>query len=165
MQRGLIKFEPELIVLNHVLKESVEIFRHSALSKSIALTVDVPDNLKVFADLNMLGSVIRNLTSNSIKFTKRGGNVTIKAHNTSNNTVEIAVTDTGIGMTKEMVENLFKISRNSSRPGTEGEPSTGLGLLLCKDFVEKQGGEIWAKSEAGKGSTIISPLKHRKNIP
>ena len=159
MQRGLIEFNPKLIALNDVMKESVEIFHHSALNKSITLAIDVPDNLKVFADPNMLGSVIRNLTSNAIKFTERGGKVILKAQNTENNTVEIAVIDTGIGMTKKMVDNLFKIDRNSSRPGTEGEPSTGLGLLLCKDFVEKQGGKIWAKSEPGKGSAIYFTLK------
>ncbi|MDO9614696.1 MAG: ATP-binding protein, partial [Bacteroidota bacterium] len=75
------------------------------------------------------------------------------------NTVEVSVTDTGIGMKKEMVENLFKIDKNTSRPGTEGEPSTGLGLLLSRDFVEKQGGYIWAESEVGKGSTFYFTLK------
>lgn len=159
MQRGLIAFNPEKLILNDILKESSELFHQSARNKLISIVVDIPDELVVIADKNMLSSIIRNLTSNAVKFTPRGGKVFISAKTFENNTVEVSVTDSGIGMKKEMVENLFKIDKNTSRPGTEGEPSTGLGLLLSRDFVEKQGGHIWAESEVGKGSTFYFTLK------
>ena len=158
MQRGLVAFNPEKLILKDVFKESSEIFNQLARNKLILILVDIPDNLTVFADKNMLGSIVRNLVSNAIKFTHKGGEVSINAKATENNCVEISVTDTGIGMKKEMVSNLFRIDTNISRPGTDGEPSTGLGLLLCKDFVEKQGGRIWAESEVGKGSTFYFTL-------
>lgn len=159
MQRGLIVYNPESIILNNIWMESMEVIHQSARNKSIVIKVEIPEAMTVIADKNMLGSIIRNLTSNAVKFTKEGGKVTIKAKKTETNWIEISVKDTGIGMKEEMVENLFKIDRNSSRPGTAGEPSTGLGLLLCKDFVEKQDGRIWAESKIGKGSIFYFTLK------
>ena len=159
MQRGMVAFNPEKLVLNDILNETSEIFHQLARNKSIFIKVDIPDNLEVIADKNMLASIIRNLASNAIKFTQKGGKVSINAKTTENNEVEISVSDTGIGMKKSLLSNIFKIDTNTSRPGTEGEPSTGLGLLLCRDFVEKQGGQIWAESEVGKGSTFYFTLK------
>lgn len=154
MQRGLIDFNPELLSISNLLTESMEMINQSAHNKSITITVDLPEELSVMADKNMIGSVIRNLTSNAVKFTKKGGKVNIKAQKTENNSIKFSVSDTGIGMNEEVVNNLFRIDTNNRRQGTEGEPSTGLGLLLCKDFVEKHGGRIWAESEVGKGSTF-----------
>jgi signal transduction histidine kinase len=110
--------------------------------------------LMVFADYNMIESVISNLTSNAVKFTNRGGRVLISAAKTPDRVVEITIKDTGIGLNRTMLEKLFRIDEFTSRPGTEGEPSTGLGLILCKDFVDRHEGRIWAESVEGMGSTF-----------
>jgi signal transduction histidine kinase len=99
----------------------------------------------------MLKTILRNLISNAIKFTRRNGKVEVKAL-INNNNVEIAVSDNGIGMTNETMSKLFRIDASISTRGTENEKGTGLGLFLCKEFVEKHGGKIWVESETGKGS-------------
>ena len=118
------------------------------------MSINVPADLEVVADRNMLSSVIRNITSNAVKFTPRHGRITVSAFETGNGKVEFTVTDSGIGMDKQMVKDLFRINVNNRRHGTEGESSTGLGLLLCKDFVERLGGNIWIESEVLNGTTI-----------
>lgn len=102
----------------------------------------------------MFGGIIRNLVSNAVKFTPKGGSITISAKSVSDKFIEISVMDIGIGMDKDMIDNLFRLGVSTNRQGTEGEPSTGLGLLICKDYIEKHGGEFWAESEMGKGSTF-----------
>jgi signal transduction histidine kinase len=109
----------------------------------------------------MIQTIIRNIVFNAIKFTHKGGKVILSARATTGNYLEISIQDTGTGMSRYMVENLFRIDVKTSRKGTDGELSTGLGLLLCKEFVEKHGGKIWVESEeadmlAGKsgGSTF-----------
>jgi signal transduction histidine kinase len=106
----------------------------------------------------MLGSTIRNLVSNAIKFTKRGGFVQINAKPIQNNQIEISVKDSGIGMNEPMLGKLFRIDGKINRKGTEGEPSTGLGLIICKEFTEAQGGKLWVESEEGKGSAFYFTL-------
>ena len=152
MQQGKIPFKPQILVLQDVISDCVKIFAESAGNKFIDITVNVDKGMKAFADKNMLQTVIRNLVSNAIKFTGRGGKVTISATTDENNKTVIAVKDTGIGMSIEMVEDIFRLDGNTNRAGTEGESSTGLGLLLCKEFVEKNGGILGAKSEPGLGS-------------
>jgi signal transduction histidine kinase len=98
--------------------------------------------------------VIRNIVSNAVKFTPKGGNISVAASINPEGLVQVSISDSGIGMKPEMVANLFKLDVPTGRPGTEGEASTGLGLILCKDFVEKHGGKLWAESEVGKGSTF-----------
>ena len=95
----------------------------------------------------MLETLIRNLISNAVKFTPKKGTVTVSATKTEDNFIEICIRDTGIGMSKAMVDNLFVLDAHTNRKGTEGEPSTGLGLTLCKDFIEKHGGRIWVESK------------------
>ena len=118
------------------------------------LSYDIQDNTEVFADNNMLQTVIRNLVSNAVKFTPKGGKVSLSAKANSDKSVEISIQDTGIGMSQAIVDNIFRPDVATSRKGTDGEPSTGLGLLLCKEFIEKHSGRIWAESEVGKGSTF-----------
>ena len=130
----------------------------SADKKGVEIKYEIPSNLEVFADEYMLASTIRNLASNAVKFTLKGGKVTIAAKSVPGHSVEISVSDTGIGMSPEMVDNLFRLDVQTNRKGTEDEPSSGLGLLLCKDFVEKHGGRIWVESEEGKGSTFYFTL-------
>lgn len=152
MQQGLTPFNQELIQLYPIVEECMAIMQDPAKNKGIKITYDIPVNLEVFADGNMLQTSIRNLVSNAVKFTHKGGEISVSAKATEDHSVEISVTDSGIGMGQEMVNNLFRIDVKTNRKGTEGEPSTGLGLLLCKEFVEKQGGKIWVESEEGKGT-------------
>jgi len=102
----------------------------------------------------MINSILLNLLSNAIKFTHRNGTVTISAKKTDNRMIEIAICDTGIGMQKNLLERLFKAGEKTGKKGTDGELSTGLGLLLCKEFVEKHGGQIWVESQENIGSTF-----------
>ncbi len=117
--------------------------------------------LIIAGGLTSFYSFLRNLASNAMKFTPHGGRVTITAKSIPSEWVEISVKDTGIGMSIEMVENLFQIEINTSRKGTESEPSSGLGLILCKDFVEKHGGKLWVESEINMGSTFHFTLPNK----
>jgi len=152
IQKGSIPFNPEVIPLNLIVYEAIAMVIEPAINKGIEITTDISDDLKVFADSNILQTIIRNLTNNAVKFSTRGGKVNVTAKNSNCKSVEISVQDKGIGMNQEILDNLFKVDARINRKGTEGEPSTGLGLLLCKEFVEKHGGEIWVTSEVGKGS-------------
>ena len=152
MQQGLIPFSPETLQLQPNVDESITMVQEYANNKEIEMTYQIPDGLKVFADTHMLQTVIRNLVSNAVKFTSKGGKVIISAKITSDKSVEISIKDSGIGMSQKMIENLFRLDVQTGRKGTEGEPTTGLGLLLCKEFIEKHGGKIWVESEEGKGS-------------
>jgi signal transduction histidine kinase len=158
MQQGNINFEPKVIPILPFATSTLQTIMEPATKKGIEVTIDIPENLQVFADENMLASTLRNLASNAVKFTPSGGKVSITAKPIVDNNIEISVKDSGIGMDSEMLGNMFKLDVSISRKGTDGEPSTGLGLLLCKDFIGKHGGKIWAKSEEGKGSTFYFTL-------
>jgi two-component system sensor histidine kinase/response regulator len=108
-------------------------------------------DLSVFADLNMLDTVLRNLITNAIKFSRKDDKITVEAEE-SEYEVIVHVSDTGIGMEKAILEKLFKIGENIKSAGTAKEPGTGLGLILCNEFIDKHNGKIWVESEKGKGS-------------
>ncbi|MCX6277328.1 MAG: HAMP domain-containing sensor histidine kinase [Bacteroidetes bacterium] len=163
-QRGLIKFMPESFLLTSMIAESMRPLMDSASKKGIGINYEIPNDLKVFADESMLASTIRNLASNAVKFSRNGGNVIIAAKPIPGNSVEISVRDTGIGMSAKMVNDLFRLDVQTNRKGTDGEPSAGLGLLLCKDFIEKQGGKVWVESEEGKGSIFFFTIPHEKPL-
>jgi signal transduction histidine kinase len=158
MQQGAISFNPAVVQLRTLVDESLEMIQGSATDKGIEIETDIPLDLKAFADSNMLQTVIRNLISNAIKFSSKGAKVNITAKATIDNNIEISIHDTGIGMSKAMIEDLFQIDIQTGRKGTDGEPSTGLGLILCKEFVEKHNGKIWVESEEGKGSIFYFTL-------
>jgi len=132
-----------------------------ANEKSITIQHQIPDDLMVYADTNMLSTILRNLITNAIKFTHKGGNITITSQVENNKTV-ITVHDSGIGMDEMTRNKLFKINEKISIVGTEKETGTGLGLLLCKEFVEKQGGKIWVESELGMGSDFKFTIPFKK---
>ena len=155
MQQGLISVECQAVVLSETVAECLAALNLSAKIKGIEIENKIPDDITVFVDINILQTVIRNLVSNAIKFTPKFGTVELSAKATVHRMVEIVVKDSGIGMDRMMLENLFRIDVQTRRNGTEGEPSTGLGLLLCKEFIEKLGGFIRAESEEGKGSTFF----------
>lgn len=154
MQRDITRFDPKPFLLNPKIKESLQLVLESASNKEIEFSNTVSEDIQVYADENMLKSIIRNLATNALKFTSKGGKITIVAMSGNDNGVEVSIMDTGIGMNNDMLDKLFRLDEYTSRKGTDGELSTGLGLLLCKDFVEKHGGEIWAESEVGKGSVF-----------
>ena len=152
-QRGKIVFNPVIINLRELFNEEFSMLNEMAMEKSIELKSSFSDNLTISADKNMIKTILRNLISNAIKFTNKNGKVEVKA-DSMNDRVEISVSDNGIGMKDETIAKLFKLDANISTYGTENEKGTGLGLFLCKEFVEKHGGKIWVESESGKGSTF-----------
>ena len=154
MQKGTISFAPQESLLSELIEQSYESVEQRVVQKGITLEKNIPNTIMVYADEKMLNTVVRNLLSNAVKFTKRDGKVTISAKETNERMVEISVTDTGIGISKNDIQKLFKLDKKIGRAGTDGEPSTGLGLLLCKEFVEKHGGTIWVESQEGLGSTF-----------
>ncbi|TNF42840.1 MAG: hybrid sensor histidine kinase/response regulator [Bacteroidetes bacterium] len=154
VQQGGIIFNRERVLFRPIVIESLELIRESAKKKGITVIPNISEQLEVFADSNLLQTVIRNLVSNAVKFSARGGTVNISAKTLEDDSVEISVKDMGIGMNREMIETLFRIDVKNGRPGTEGEQSTGLGLLLCKEYIEKHGGHIRVESEVGKGSVF-----------
>lgn len=154
IQQRSIQPNPEAINLLFVVSECISIVQESARAKGIEILLDIPENTEVFADVNMFKTVIRNLVSNSVKFTPKNGKVTISASSVKDMKIEVSVRDTGIGMSSAIVENLFSMDIGTSRSGTEGEPSTGLGLIICKEFIERQGGMLYVESKEGKGSTF-----------
>jgi signal transduction histidine kinase len=158
MQKGIVDFNPQKLNLAEVVKLNSNLLEYNIKQKEILLESNVNPAISVFADENMLNSILRNLLTNAIKFTARKGKVFVGINKHENNMIEIFVSDTGIGMSSEMREKLFKIEEKVGRKGTDGEQSTGLGLMLCKEFVEKHGGKIWVESEEGKGSKFIFSL-------
>ncbi|HPF93742.1 MAG TPA: ATP-binding protein, partial [Tenuifilaceae bacterium] len=106
------------------------------------------------ADKESLKTVLRNLVSNAVKFTPRNGEITASCSEDDKGMLVVSVADTGIGMSEEIRNSLFTITKKVSRPGTDNEPSTGLGLILCKELVEKHGGKLWVESTEGKGSVF-----------
>ncbi|WP_045220221.1 sensor histidine kinase [Desulfonatronum thioautotrophicum] len=153
MQRGASHFKPESLGLETLVSANIELARPTADQKDVSLQGRVEPGLHVYADRHMLDTIVRNLISNAIKFTNTGGNVIVSAIG-EGDSIQIRVQDDGIGMDREMAEKIFAIDQKTTRAGTGGERSTGLGLILCKEFTEKHGGRIDVKSLPGKGSTI-----------
>jgi len=161
IQRGMISFKPESFILLNGIVPIIDFVRDAANKKTIRIGYDIPEDLRVTADEHMFTSLMSNLIFNAVKFTPKSGNISIVAKPIDSKWVEISVKDTGIGMSKEMIDNLFRLDTDTNRKGTEGEPSTGLGLILCKEFIEKHGGKLWAESKEGKGSTFYFTLPNK----
>ncbi len=158
-QTGIIEFVQEEIEIKLVIKESILLCQAAAENKNIELIESAEDGLMVFADKNMLHTVLRNLISNAIKFTENKGTLIVSAKESKQEGfIEISVSDTGVGIPEDIIDDLFLMDKDVSTPGTENEKGTGLGLILCKEFVEKQGGKIWVESEVGVGSQFIFTL-------
>ncbi len=156
-QTGKISFNPAEFELKQSITETTELLKNVAGEKNIRISANYPKNVKVFADKKMVNTVLRNLVSNAIKFTPSGGQIAIGTE-TEENRVLISVSDNGIGMDEESMHKLFKIEYQHFTPGTQKETGTGLGLLLCKEFVDLNNGEIWVESSPGKGSTFYFTL-------
>jgi len=159
-QRGKISFIPVPVILSELINDEFTMIDDMATGKNIELKSYISETLTIVADKNMLRAILRNLITNAVKFTHKNGQVQVNAR-TYENQVEISVSDSGIGMSAETMAKLFRIDSNMSTKGTENEKGTGLGLFLCKEFVEKHDGKIWVESEEGKGSTfkILLPMQ------
>lgn len=152
-QTGVIEFKPTELRLSDVINESISTCCHQAKEKSIEIIENTSCDEYVYADKNMLDTIIRNLITNAIKYTHKGGNINI-TNQLNDNSITVSISDNGIGMDNDTMERLFKINEKTSMPGTEQEHGTGLGLLLCKEFVERNGGSIWVESELNVGSSF-----------
>ncbi|MBI2419829.1 MAG: PAS domain S-box protein [Ignavibacteriales bacterium] len=146
LQKESISYTPAEINLHGIFTQSADAVKQSALQKAIAIKNEIPKHLTVYADEKMINSVLRNLLSNAVKFTERNGTVIAHAEVTAGGMIQINITDNGIGIPKNSISKLFQLGEKVSTRGTENEPSTGLGLILCKEFIEKHGGRIWAES-------------------
>ena len=160
-QTGTLKWEPETIDLTQIIDEIITLLRSIANNKEILLYKVAFKDTFAFADAKMVKATIRNLTTNALKFTERGGEVMVVTEDLGD-FIEITISDNGIGIPKEDIEKLFRIDVHYSNPGTEGEDGTGLGLILCKEFVERNGGSIYVESEVNKGSKFKFTLPKKE---
>ena len=159
LQRGLTDHNPVRFNLRQLIDINLNINRLSAEKKKINLSVNASEELCAMADREMINTVIRNLVNNAVKFTKKDGSVKINADRTKNGLIEVSVIDDGIGINKEDQTKLFRIDIKTKSIGKSKDKGTGLGLILCKEFVEKNGGKIWMKSEEDKGSCFTFTVK------
>lgn len=159
-QTGRMNFNPEYVELVSLINEVIELSNFSANHKSVSINKILPRIAPVLADKAMISTVLRNLISNAIKYTNKGDTITVNAEQKSNEMI-ISVTDCGIGIEKNDIEKLFKIDKNFTTPGTDKEKGTGLGLILCKEFVERHGGKISVESTKGKGSKFSFTIPNR----
>jgi signal transduction histidine kinase len=160
-QRGTIRFKPEVIDLSEISEDITSLLRSMAQAKSIVLKSNIKKNTLAFADWHMTNAIVRNLVSNAIKFTPENGKVSVRTTQTEE-FLQVKVSDTGIGMKQEAIDKLFVIDQKVVSTGTANEKGTGLGLILCKELVEKNGGYITASSELGKGSTFSFTLPRKQ---
>ena len=156
-QRQTIHFNPKKIDVNIVIENTIKLLKSSAFEKKIEVINKVNVKSIAYIDENMISTVFRNLINNAIKFTKRNGKIEI-SHKIKNKFLIFKIKDNGIGIPKENIKKLFKIDKYITTKGTEGEPGTGLGLVLCKDFIKRNNGTIWIESEVVKGTTFYFSL-------
>jgi signal transduction histidine kinase len=153
MQTGEMPFQPKPILLRQLVSEVTDLLQENARQKNLTIDNRLEESLQLQADEHMLQSILRNLLANAIKFSFPGGSIALSGKLTPTQ-VLISVHDTGGGMNKTLQDRLFRMDVKNSLPGTSGEKGTGLGLLLCQEFVQRHGGKIWVESQEGKGSTF-----------
>lgn len=163
LQRNTMIYSPEKIILSKLLNESINNLSPFISGKSITVENSVSSNLKIYADYHMMDSVVQNLLSNAVKFTNLGGLIKIGAENIDDNMVRIYVEDNGIGISDSDIKKLFKIDEKVSGIGTEGEMGSGLGLILCDEFIRKNNGRIWAESTEGVGTKMFIEIPNNKS--
>jgi len=164
IQRGHLPYEPVVFTLGEVINENFTLFDAAALTKNISLVINGNQNLRVFADRNMISTVVRNLISNALKFTFPGGIIHIAIEVLDQENIQVSVKDNGMGISPALLENLFKIEERTVIKGTANETGTGLGLILCKEFIAKHGGTIQVESTHGSGSTFTFTLHSASSV-
>ena len=150
-QTNQIGFEPNTLILKEIVQNNIDALEANLSGKGINVFTEFVDDTRIFADRNMINTVIRNILSNAIKFTPLNGTISISITENKNALIT-CIEDTGIGMTSVILDNLFDLGKTVTKEGTNGETGTGLGLILCKEFITKNNGAIWAESEENKGS-------------
>lgn len=158
VQQSQMPFHPVSLVLKTIANEVIELMIEKANSKMIAIINYIPENIIVSADKNMLETILRNLMSNALKFTSQNGKIELKAIEKKNE-IEISIADNGIGIDENDIDKIFKVGTSFTKRGTQNEKGTGLGLLLCKEFVEKHDGRIWVESQVNVGSVFRFTIK------
>lgn len=161
-QTGILKFNPEIIEVSAIIDKTIHLLENIAKNKNITILSEIKNEEYIVADHNMLETIFRNLISNAIKFTNFDGEVVLSMKKEKNEII-FSIKDNGIGIDPEKLETLFEINHKNSTPGTDNELGTGLGLMLCKDFIEKHGGKIWVESKIGQGSTFLFNILQTKN--
>ncbi|PLX14801.1 MAG: hypothetical protein C0597_09520 [Marinilabiliales bacterium] len=159
-QTGRISYEPQFISIRKMVDEAIDALMINIENKGIKININIDEKTVAYVDKNMITTVIRNLLSNAIKFTHSNGFISIRCKQTDN-LIELSVTDNGVGIKKNDQEKLFRIDKHITTEGTSAEKGTGLGLILCKEFVAMNRGEIWVESEINKGATFIFTLPRK----
>ena len=161
-QEGEFPHDPQWVHIEKLVKDVVKIYRPKANAKQISLNWDLEEDFLIELDANAISAVLRNLVNNALKFSESGSEVMIKVRKKANRLI-MSVKDTGIGISKEQLDNLFKLEGKRSRVGTEGEKGTGIGLILCDELVARHGGTINVESEEGVGTTVTVSLPFDAN--
>ncbi len=159
-EQGIVKYEPEKLNLFSVIRNTADMYESSARAKNIQFNLNIPGDIHVCADLYMLNSILRNIISNAVKFSNVGGRIDIGLESDKflighNEFVKIYVQDYGVGLSREIITKLFKVDEKITSQGTKGEKGTGLGLIICNEFILRHGGKINIESEEGKGTKFI----------
>lgn len=161
-QRGILPFKTESFELSNIILNAILLLKQTAENKQIQIISTVPDEIFVQIDIKMISSVVKNILSNSIKYSKPHTEIQINSKisgyfnefTPKTKWIEVNITDTGVGISEENIRKLFKIESNFATAGTDSEFGTGLGLILCNEFIGKHGGKIWVDSEMNKGTTV-----------
>ncbi len=163
-QTDTIKFKPETIPLSNLINNVLKFTSLSISQKDIQVNLSSPEDIKVYADREMLETIFRNIITNAVKFCNQGGNIEIKSE-ANGDEVLVAIADNGIGIAESRIPEIFTLTSNDSTPGTDGEKGSGLGLPLCKEFIERHHGKIWVTSSLEKGSTFYFTLPTTTVLP
>ncbi len=162
IERGMIMFSPMKIMIADRINEIIELYSEQINDKQLVVKNNCPNEFEVYGDINMVNTILRNVLSNAVKFTPKGGEIEAGCKMYNNKSGLIYVKDSGVGISGENINRLFNKKQTYSTRGTDSEQGTGLGLMLCKEFVHKHQGEIWVESIKGKGSTFFFTLPENK---
>jgi signal transduction histidine kinase len=158
IQTGKIKYQPVLLELKSIIEDTLSIFDQSIKNKNLTIIDEVIAGTKIYCDKSITETILRNLISNAVKFTNKSGSITISSDQ-NDESVLIKIKDSGVGMDEKKLRDIFRIDVNTSTKGTAMESGTGLGLIISKEFVEKQGGKIWVESRKNEGTTFYFTVK------
>ena len=163
-QMNKINMHPEYFNLHYNINNTIYLLKPNADLKNISVINKCPKDVIIFGDPNLISTVVRNITNNGIKFTPASGSITINCKKINNEYHQVSISDTGIGMEESQVNNLFKLDKAKSTPGTNDEKGTGLGLIISKEFIDMHKGDIWVESEPGKGTTFYFTIASKNDI-
>lgn len=164
LQQGYMAFSPVSLNLKDITEKCVSEVNDIGIKKNINIQNHISSDIFVFADVRMLETIFRNLLTNAVKFTNKQGEINISVVQIPDNFIEICVSDTGIGMDDDIINKLFLINESVKRLGTDNEPSSGLGLLLSKELIEKNGGKLRVESKVNEGSKFYFTLPSKEIV-